>query len=30
MRKLMRTAKSVLNIRSGYGGLHFWYLYHHI
>lgn len=30
MRKLMRTAKSVLNIRSGYGGVHFWYVYHHI
>lgn len=30
MRKLFRTAKSVLNIRSGYGEHHFWYLYHHI
>jgi hypothetical protein len=30
MRKLFRTAKSALNIRSGYGSHHFWYLYHHI
>lgn len=28
MRKLYRSAKSALNIRSGYGT--FWYLYHHI
>ncbi|GCD39563.1 hypothetical protein OEIGOIKO_07419 [Streptomyces chrestomyceticus JCM 4735] len=30
MRKLFRSAKSALNIRSGYSTYHFWYLYHHI
>ena len=29
MRKLYRSAKAALSIRSGYATNRFWYLYHH-